>query len=85
MVKSTRIELRIKDDDKKLLQKAAELKGLTLSAYIISNILTSARNEVEMGESIILNNSDRDFFFNLIENPPAPTKALKKLMESSSF
>ena len=85
MVKSTRIELRIKADDKELIKKAAALQGLSLSAYIISKILISAKNEVELGESSILNNRDRDFFFNLIENPPAPNKALKKLMESSSF
>jgi uncharacterized protein (DUF1778 family) len=83
MVKTTRIELRVNPDDKKLIKKAAELKGLTLSAYIVSRILSSAKKDIEQRESIFLDNTDRDFFFNLIENPPSPNKALQKLMESS--
>ena len=85
MVKTTRIELRINPDDKKLIKKAAELKGLTLSAYITSKIIAFAKKDIERGESIVLNNTDRDFFFNLIENPPSPNKALKKLLSSSYF
>ena len=85
MVKTTRIELRIKPDDKKLIKKAAELKGLSLSAYIISKIIAFAKKDIEQGENIVLNNNDRDFFFNLIENSPVPNEALQKLMKSSSF
>lgn len=85
MVKTTRIELRINPDDKKLIKRAAKLKGLTLSAYIISKIIISAKNDIELGESVILNSIDRDFFYNLIENPPPPNKALQKLMKSASY
>ncbi|MBN2535976.1 MAG: DUF1778 domain-containing protein [Spirochaetales bacterium] len=85
MVKTTRIELRVNPDDKELIKKAAELNGLSLSAYIISKILSSAKKDMEQRESIILDNNDRDFFYNLIENPPSPNKALQKLMGSSSI
>lgn len=82
--KNTRIELRIKPEDKKVIKKAAKLTGLSLSAYIISRILPSAKNDLAKAENISLNNTDRDFFFKLLSNPPSPNKVLKNLLKSVS-
>lgn len=43
--KDTRIELRVSDREKALLQKAAEAKGLTLSAYVRMAALEAAKKE----------------------------------------
>ena len=82
--KNSRIELRINPEDKKIIMKAAKTRGLSLSAYIISRILPSAKRELADSENFQLDNNDRDFFFNLLANPPAPNEALKKLMQSNS-
>ena len=81
--KSTRIEIRIKPETKSIIEKAARIKGKTLSAYIVGNTLTSAKRDIEQLEVLSLDKKDRDMFYNLIINPPAPNKALKKLMKSS--
>jgi len=82
--KNTRIELRIKPEDKKVIKKAAKLTGLSLSAYIVSRILPSAKKDLVEAENISLDNTDRDFFFKLLSNPPSPNDELKKLLKSAS-
>lgn len=82
--KNNRIELRINPEDKQIIKNAAELKGLSISAYIISHILPSAKQELTEKENLSLNNTDRDFFFDLLSNPPAPNYSLKKLMRKKS-
>lgn len=43
--KEARIELRVSDREKALLQKAAEARGLTLSAWVRMIALEAAREE----------------------------------------
>ncbi len=82
--KSTRIEIRINPETKNIIEKAARIKGETLSAYIVGNSLTSAKKDIEQMKIISLDKKDRDMFYNLIINPPAPNKALKKMMKSNT-
>ena len=83
--KSSRIEIRTNPEIKQIIEKAAGIKGETISAYILNLSLSSARKDIEQMESITVGNKDRDMFYSLIVNPPAPNKALKNLMQSDSF
>ena len=80
--KTSRIELRTDIESKKLIEKAARLKGQTISAYILSQSIAAAQKEIEHLETITLADEGRDLFYSLITNPPAPNKALKKLFET---
>jgi uncharacterized protein (DUF1778 family) len=82
--KSTRIEIRINPEIKSIIEKAARIKGKTLSAYIIGNSLSNAQKDIEKLEMLSLDKKDRDMFYNLIVNPPVPNKALKNLMKNKS-
>ncbi len=83
--KSSRIEIRTKPEIKHLIEKAAAIKGETISSYILGQSLSSARKDIEQMESITVGNIDRNLFFSLISNPPDPNEALKNLMRSNSL
>jgi uncharacterized protein (DUF1778 family) len=79
-LKHNRVDLRISPDEKELLEKAASIKGLSLSSYVVSNCLEAARRDIETYHECVLSDEDRDLFLYLIENPPEPNQALKSAM-----
>lgn len=79
--KTTRIEFRTNVYNKKLIEKAAIIKGQTLSSYILNKIVESAKKDIEEVESLHLSENDRDIFYSLITNPPAPNDNLKNLFK----
>jgi uncharacterized protein (DUF1778 family) len=79
--KETRIELRVTVEQKNLLEKAASLKGLSLSAYLLSHTLAAAREDITAGEKLILSERDWDLFVSMLENPPEPETALSSAIE----
>lgn len=78
--KEKRIDLRVTSEQKELLERAAELKGMSLSAYLVSHGLTVAQAELEAYQKLILSDRDRDLFLELIASPPKPNSTLKKAM-----
>ncbi len=76
--KSSRIELRVTPEQKKLLEQAASLKGISLTAYTLSHLLEIAQQDINNYEKLILSNKDRDLFLSALENPPELTGNLKK-------
>ncbi len=81
--KSSRIEIRTNEETKKLIEKAASLNGETISSYIISKSLSSAKEDIAQMETIIISDKDRDLFYSLLTNPPKPNKALEDLFNKS--
>ena len=79
--KDGRINLRTSLDDKSLLEKAASLRHLTLSSYIIATSLRQAQIDLAEQETLLVSNRERDMIMNALENPPAPNSALKKLFK----
>jgi uncharacterized protein (DUF1778 family) len=76
-IKNSRIDLRVTPEQKQLLEQAAALKGISLSAYTLSNILAIAQQELDNYEKLVLSNQDRDLFLSVIENPPQLQGKLK--------
>lgn len=78
--KKSRVDLRIDQDQKELLERAASLRGLSLSSYLLSNSIEAATRDIESHEKLVLSDNDRDLFLSLMENPPEPNQALKSAM-----
>lgn len=78
-LKNERIDLRTNDEEKKLLERAAELKHLSLSSYIITTSLKQAKIDLDEEEVLLLANQDRNRILAALENPPEPNEALKRL------
>ena len=78
-LKDVRIDLRANTNEKNLLERAAELKHISLSSFIISSSLKQAQLDLIENETLILSNKDRDLVMSVLENPPEPNEALKGL------
>ncbi|MGK7876315.1 MAG: DUF1778 domain-containing protein [Xenococcaceae cyanobacterium] len=75
--KDSRIDLRVTQEQKELLERAAVLKEVSLSAYTLFHLLPIARQEIDSHERLVLSNRDRDLFMSVMENPPELKVKLK--------
>lgn len=78
--KEKRIDLRVTSEQKELLERAADLKGMSLSAYLLSQGLTVAQADLEAHQKLVLSDRDRDLFLELMASPPEPLPALFEAM-----
>jgi uncharacterized protein (DUF1778 family) len=65
--KSSRIDLRVTQQQKELLEKAAALQGISLSAYTLSHLIPIAQKEISDREKVILSDRDRDLLISALE------------------
>ncbi len=72
----SQIDLKVSLDQKELLERAATLKGLSLSAYLLSCSLEAAQTDIAATEHLVLSDIDRDLFLQLMLDPPSPEPAL---------
>lgn len=73
----TTIELKLSEDHKKILEKAAAKKCMTLSEYLLDLALNAATEEIPEPESIVLSERDWEIFVSALENPPELNPRLK--------
>jgi len=78
--KERRIDLRIQPEAKEIIQKAADLLGMSLSSFLVYTGLKAARTELASVNETRLSDRDRDLFLRHLDSPPAPTAALKTAM-----
>ena len=75
---SGRIELRLRSEEKATLARAAALKRLDLTGYILRNILPLAEADIAAAEQLALSERDSLRVLDLLENPPpAPTRLVR--------
>ena len=80
-VKDSRVDFRVSDVQKSLLERAAEIKHLSLSSYILSSSIKQAELDIAENERLILSNRDRDLVMSALENPPEPNEALRGMFK----
>jgi len=83
LLRSERIELRTKPEVKSVIERAAQLRHTTLSAYLLESALQKAQDDLRQTETLLLTEQDRNLFFSLINTPPAPNAALKALFKGA--
>jgi uncharacterized protein (DUF1778 family) len=79
--KDCRIDLRVTQEQKELLERAASLKGISLSAYTLFHVLPAAKQDIDKNERLVLSNRDRDLFLSVMENPPELKGKLKAAIQ----
>lgn len=72
-----RFEARISREQKELLREAAELRGQTLTDFVMSMAQEGAQRTIEMARLIQLSARDQERFVDALLNPPEPNDALK--------
>lgn len=79
--KTSRIDLRVSQEQKELLETAASIKGISVSAYLLANCLEKAQVDLAQHQKLVLSDRDRDLFLSLIANPPKPKQDLVEAMK----
>ena len=80
-IKTNRIDIRLADEDKKIIEMAAKYNRQSISSYIISVVIRQAEMDLLKNETITLSNKERDIFLSALENPPTPNEALINLLK----
>ncbi len=75
--RSGRLEVRITSAQKRLIERAAELRGTSVTAFVVSNIQAAAAETIREFESLFLRDEAREVFVKALLNPPQPNEALK--------
>jgi uncharacterized protein (DUF1778 family) len=74
--KSERINLRLKQSAKMLIERAATFEGKTVSSFILASALASAEKTLHEHESIKLNEQEAKRFFDALARPAKFNKKL---------
>jgi len=75
--KTERTEARLRPEQKARIERAASLKGLSISDFIVQHAEEAAIRTIEQHESWTLSAADREVFFNTLMNPPEPGPNLR--------
>ena len=82
--RTARIEARITPDILALVRRAAELRGCSLSDFLVTSAQNAAEKTIEETNIIRLSAEDQLRFYDLMMNPPPPSPAILKAFEKSS-
>jgi uncharacterized protein (DUF1778 family) len=72
-----RLEARINQETKALIQKAADLEGRTLTDFVVASVQAAACRVIEQHQTLKLSIEDSEAFADAVLNPPKPNEALK--------
>ena len=80
--RNERLEFRVPEHVKQLIERAAALDGQTVSGFAINALVRRARRVLKQQATIELNDRDRDIFITMLDNSEAePNEALKRAAE----
>jgi uncharacterized protein (DUF1778 family) len=82
MKATARIEMRCEKREKELLNRAAAIKGMRTTAFIRELALEQARQVIDQAERIELGESSYQQVLDLLDNPPAPSDALRRAAQA---
>ena len=74
--KTTRLDLRVRHDVKKIIEQAAETLGISTTDFASAALVSEAQAVLEKHHRITLNNADRDRFLSALASEEEPNAAL---------
>ena len=77
--KTSRLDIRLTDAQRQLIERAAELTGSTLTQWTARHLLESARKDIEEATVLHLESQAFQYFIQALDQPVPP--AAEKLME----
>jgi uncharacterized protein (DUF1778 family) len=79
--RTARIEARISPDGLKIVKRAAEIQGRSLSDFVVAAAQEAANRTIEEAEIIRLAVEDQRIFAEAILNPPPLVPAMERAIE----
>src|ERR1700688_2151509 len=75
--KAYRFDARLNEEQKVLLQKAADLQGRTMTDFVLHSAETAAERTIEERAMLILSARETEVFVDAILNPREPGSVLR--------
>lgn len=72
-----RFDARLDEDQKTLIQRAADLEGRTLTDFVLHSAKIAAERTIQERAMVILSARDTATFVDAILNPPEPGRVLR--------
>src|SRR5258708_36168635 len=79
--RTARIEARIAPEALKVVKRAAEIQGRSVSDFVVAAAQEAANRTIEETQIIRLSVEDQRAFAEALLNPPAPTPAMERAIE----
>ena len=76
-----RLEARVTPDQKRLIERAAQLRGTSVTDFVVATAQQAANETIKDFEMLNLRDEARAVFVNAILNPPAPNEAARRAAE----
>lgn len=78
VLKKQRIDLRLSDDDKGMIEEAAVLTNQTVTQFMLRSASERAAQVIEQHRRMVLNDESWARVMDALSNPPEPNEKLKK-------
>ena len=75
--KRERLEARVTVDQKRLIARAANLRGTSVTDFAVVSLQQVASETIKEFETLRLRDEAREVFVNAVLDPPAPNKAAR--------
>jgi uncharacterized protein (DUF1778 family) len=79
--KEERLEARVTPAQKRLIERAAALRGTSVTEFVVVSAQEAATSAIKDFEVLSLRDEAREVFINTILNPPAPNEAARVAAE----
>jgi uncharacterized protein (DUF1778 family) len=76
--KSERLEARVSSVQKRLIQKAADLQGVSMTDFMITYLQEAAERVIQHHQMLQLSIEDSQLLVDALLSPPEPNEALLK-------
>jgi uncharacterized protein (DUF1778 family) len=83
-VKATKVQLRLRPDQKAVLARAAELRQTSLSNFMLEHAYEAAQEVLAEQVDIVMPSAEWAAFCKALDAPPRSIPALKKLLNRPS-
>jgi len=77
-LKKQRIDLRLTDDDKSIIEEAAALTNQSVTQFMLSSASERAAEVIEQHRKVILNDESWTRVMEALSNPPSPNEKLNR-------
>lgn len=76
-LKKQRIDLRLNEDDKHMIEEAAAMTNQSISQFMVSTASERAAEVIDQHRRLLLNEESWNLVMDAITNPPVPNDRLK--------
>ena len=76
--KEERLEARVTPEQKKMIARAAALRGSSITEFVVASAQQAAVEAIKDFELLTLHDEARDVFVNAVLHPPTPNEAARK-------